>query len=684
MKTNKQKFRSFRPIYLGLLPIFGFPAVQAQTNSFNLNSSANSQPKAALPPPIPTNNNSENSSNATSTNPVADAIAAGSGEGNTANQSDLISLEYRNAPLLEVIRTLADAANINITLSSEVEKGSPVSIRLTKVTYEQALKAILDTYKFGAILENSILKIDTLANLTAVREERLKEKESSWKSQPTKRLVWQVNYAKAVDLVELLKTMLKAYTIDPRFSIIADKRTNKIIIEGISDALVEAKGILENLDRRKQQVLIEARIVEASSELSKTLSVTWGTRFGFDGNRGLANGLIFPNSMTGSVGGAGALGSSAPNPGLSKAATQLGTMQFTVGSINNLVNIDAILRAYETEALANVIASPRVVVQDQEKATIKEDISLSRGVLGPDGKPEARTTVANLELVVSPQVTSDNTLELDIQVQRQTPTNAPSDPVQGSIKRQANTKLIVANGETAVIGGLYQTQKFKGQGRIPFLGRLPLIGALFRTNEEQSFRSELMVLITPRILPGGGSRSSVKADLPIGTNSANTGGNNFSNNNNNSRDNANNASPGGSSNEFDNTASNATRNGAASNLRSPGNSLKARAPATTGGGNNFGNANNFGPGGNLSSPNGTGEEGSGNIAKAPNGGNENLNNLGVNDGEAGDSGGNSAPSPGTGGGNGNFNNLNGGANQGGDTGDTGGADNLNNLNGGDL
>jgi type IV pilus secretin PilQ/predicted competence protein len=680
MKTKNQKFKSFRPICLGLLPIFGFPAVQAQTNGFNLNSPANSQLKAALPPPIPTNNNSGNSSNTTSTGPVADAIAAGAGEGDAAGQSDLISLEYRNAPLLEVIRTLADAANINITLSSEVEKGSPVSIRLTKVTYEQALKAILDTYKFGAILENGILKIDTLANLTAVREERLKEKESGWKSQPTKRLVWQVNYAKAVDLVELLKTMLKAYSIDPRFSIIADKRTNKIIIEGISDALVESKGILENLDRRKQQVLIEARIVEASSELSKTLSVTWGTRFGFDGNRGLANGLIFPNSMTGSVGGAGALGSSAPNPGLSKAATQLGTMQFTVGSINNLINIDAILRAYETEALANVIASPRVVVQDQEKATIKEDISLSRGVLGPDGKPEARTTVANLELVVSPQVTSDNTLELDIQVQRQTPTNAPSDPVQGSIKRQANTKLIVANGETAVIGGLYQTQKFKGQGRIPFLGRLPLIGALFRTNEEQSFRSELMVLITPRILPGGGSRSSVKADLPIGTNSANTGGNNFANNSNNSGDNASNTS-GGTSNEFGNTASNATGGSAASNLTSPGNSAKATAPATTEGGNNFGNAADFGPGGDLEGPGGTSGGETGDIAKAPSGGNGNLNNLGANDGETSNSGGNSAPVPGTGGGNGNFNNLNGGSNSGGDT---GGADNLNNLNGGDL
>ncbi|MEY2987770.1 MAG: hypothetical protein RJB13_1291, partial [Pseudomonadota bacterium] len=447
--------------------------------------------------------------------------------------AELIALEYRNAPLIEVIRTLADAANLNITLSADVEKGSPVSIRLNNVTYEQALKAILDTYKFGSIFENGILKVDTIANLSSLREERLKEKESEWKNQPTKRLVWQVNYAKAVDLVPILTTMLKAYSVDPRFSVIADKRTNKVIIEGISDALVESKAILDSLDRRKQQVLIEARIVEASSELSKTLSVTWGTRFGFEGNRGLANGLLFPNSLSGSVGGAGALGTSAPNPLAGKGATQLGTMAFSVGSINNLINIDAVLRAYETEALANVIASPRVVVQDQEKATIKEDISLSHSVLGATGQPEGRNTIATLELVVAPQVTSDNTLELDIQVQRQTPTNAPTDPVQGSIKRQANTKLIVSNGETAVIGGLYQTQKFKGQGRVPFLGRLPLIGALFRTNEEQSFRSELMVLITPRILPMTTGRGSARADLPVDgnfTNNSNNNSNNFNNN----------------------------------------------------------------------------------------------------------------------------------------------------------
>ncbi|MFZ9520157.1 MAG: secretin N-terminal domain-containing protein [Silvanigrellaceae bacterium] len=680
MKQNSFGRRKLASLVIGSSPLYLTVAgALAQTNA------------GPVPPPQVNNFTATNSMNGATSNQSGTSQASDT----TGNEpgSDLVSVEYRNAPLVEVIRTLADGANINITLSPEVEKGSPVSIRLNKVTYEQAMKSILEAYKFGSVFENGILKIDTLANLNAVREEKLKEKESAWKILPTKRLVWQVNYAKATELQPLLDVMLKGYKVDPRFSIISDKRTNKLVIEGIADALVEAKSILENLDKRKQQVLIEARIVEASNELSKTLSITWGTRFGFDGNRGLANGLIFPNSLTGNVGGAGALGSSAPNPGLATSPTQFGTLQFTVGSINNLINIDAILRAYETESLANVIASPRVVVQDQEKAIIKEDVQLSRNVLGPDGKPEGRNTIAALELQVAPQVTSENTLELDIQVQRQTPTNPPTDPVQGSIKRQANTKLIVGNGETAVIGGLYQTQKFKGQGRVPFLGKLPLIGALFRSNEEQSFRSELMVLITPRILPGGPGRSSARTDLPIlggdsgtvsnnGGDFGNAGGNSFGNNSGNVNSNSN--------------SQNAKKNNAAGGSApvSKSNAAGAAAPS----GNDFGSPDDFGS--DIPPGNGAGlGGGSTNTAKAnAGGGGNNLDNLG--NGGGGDSGGengggNNLNNLGNGGGNsgggsgdeGNLNNLNGGnggggapANQSG----SGGGNNLNNLNGGDL
>lgn len=673
-----------RNLRLASILISGLPIVLATSRAMG---QAGANPIA--PPPVNGQPTTNSAANLATTNTATPANAAGGSETPTGSPTDVISLEYRNAPLVEVLRTLAEGANINITLSGEVEKGSPVSIRLNKVTYEQALKAILDTYNFGSVVENGILKIDKLENLNKIRDEKLKEKEAAWKSQPSKRLVWQVNYAKATELQNILNQMLKGYSVDPRFSIVSDKRTNKLIIEGISDALVEAKAILENLDRRKQQVLIEARIVEASNELSKTLSVTWGTRFGFDGTRGLANGLIFPNSMTGSIGGAGALGASAPSPGLATSPTQLGTLQFTVGSINNLVNIDAVLRAYETESLANVIASPRVVVQDQEKAVIKENVNLSRPVLGPDGKPGARSTVATLSLTVSPQVTSENTLELDIDVQRATPTNAPTDPVQGSINREAQTKLIVSNGETAVIGGLYQTQKFKGQGRVPFLGRLPIIGALFRTNEEQSFRSELMVLITPRILPGGPGRSTARADLPIlgGSSGGSSGGGNNSGGGDNAFNNSGDGgfgNSGGGSLNSGSTGGAAKTNTASSGLGNTGN----KGTGNVGGGaatgaDNLGSANDFGA--DVGNGGGNGADLGGGTGKPSNSANASgAGNSGDDFGNSGNSGGGDAGGADSGGGGGNFNNLGPGGNAPAGQPNAGGGNNLDNLDGSDL
>jgi len=433
-----------------------------------------------------------------------DVLGAGEEAGRVKSLKDPVSLEYRNAPLVDVLRSLADSARINLALSTQVaDARDQVTIRLSRVTYEVALKTILDLYKLGAVVENGILRIDTQKNLSTERQDKIQSKTEIWRTEPTRTIIYQLNYAKSDELVPILSAMMAPHKeADKRFSVNADKRTNKIMIEGVADALTRARSLIEGLDRRKQQVLVEARIVEASSELSRTLSVTWGTRFGLDAQRGLSSGVVFPNSVVGNIGGAGSLGGTAPAPGQGMGPSQLGSMGFTLGSINGMVNIDGILRAYETESLANIIASPRLVMEDQETASLDERGTVARNVLVGDAS-QSRQTSSQLSLSVKPQITSDNTVELDLTVQRKTPNNAPTDPVQGSTDRTVKTRLMVENGDTAVIGGLYQTQKFRGQGRIPFLGRLPIIGFLFRTNDSQMARSELMVLITPRILPVG-------------------------------------------------------------------------------------------------------------------------------------------------------------------------------------
>ena len=461
-----------------------------------------------------------NSLNNNSGNPSKDAIKNG-GQAVSVPLSERVSLEYRNAPLVDVLRSIADAAKFNLALASAVSNSNPeVTIRLTNVTYDVALRTILDLQGLGVSVEDGVLRVDTVDNITKQRQQKVASKLDIWKSEPTRRLVWQVNYAKANDLQSVLKTMLQDFAQDARFSIVADPRTNKLMVEGVADALIKAKSILESLDKRKQQVLIEARIVEASNELSRTLSVTWGTRFGFDGRNGLPSGIAFPNSIQGSLGGAGSVGQAAPSAP-SNLIPSFGQMGLSLGAINGMLNIDGILRAYETEQLANIIATPRIVVEDNEKASIDETTSTTRPV--PGGAGETRTLEVGLNLTVTPQITSDNSIELDIEVKRETPTNAATDSVQGKTSRKAKTKLIVNNGDTAVIGGLYQTFKLKGTGVIPFLGRLPIIGFLFRTNDEQSRRTELMVLITPRILPSGSKASDYGATSSSGVSASDFG-----------------------------------------------------------------------------------------------------------------------------------------------------------------
>lgn len=439
--------------------------------------------------------------------------AAGESSASETTLQSKVTLEYRKAPFMDVMRALAEAARVNYVVAKEVsETPLSVTVRLTDVTYEIAIKRILEMLGLASTVEDGILRITTQAALRAEREAKRREKKEVWLTEPTRMLVMQLNYAKAPDVKAILTGILTEHGTDDRFSVLSDERSNKVIVKGVADALVRAKSVIESLDKRKPQVLIEARIVEAGSELSKDVNITWGSRFNFDGQRGLSSGIMFPNSLVGNLGGAGILGQAAPDIGRGLQAPQFGTMGFSLGSMNGIINLDGVLRAYETENMAQILASPRILVQDREEADINENERYTRPVL-QEGNSSAsdRDMVSQIGLKVRPYVASDNSVELDVTIDRDSPLTAPSSPVSGVTRRTAKTKLVLSNGETAVIGGLYQTRKLKSTARIPFLGRLPIIGFLFRTNNDYSARSELMVFLTPRIIPVGGSPGGMQA-----------------------------------------------------------------------------------------------------------------------------------------------------------------------------
>lgn len=477
-----------------------FSSNSANPVSQNINNAApfNSSPVSNI-------SNPNNFSNATLDAPLANAQLE-----SAPVQERLTSIVYRGAPLMDVIRSIAESANINIAFTQSV-KNDPLTIQLDNVSYDVALATILDLNNLGATRENNILRIDTKDNIKKTIEERLKLDKDIRRTQVPRTVIMQINYAKATQLSGLLTSMLKEYSTDDRFSVQADDRTNKILITGIEEAIVRAKALVTNLDKRKQQILIEARVIEAATNFNKDLNIDWGSKFALDANRGLGQGWVFPSSVKGNLGGAGSLG---PAGGVS-LTPNTNRLNASFGSINGMFNLDAILTAYEKEAMISIIASPKVVVQDQETSSILNSEQKSRTAISNDSV-QTRTSSANLSLNVTPQITHDGGVELAIKVSRDTPGEDSNSPNEESVtKRDINTKLIVNNGDTAVIGGLFTIQKSKTEFRVPFLGKIPIIGWFFRNKSEVSNRSELMVLLTPRILP-----NSSPGGAPAGGNGA--------------------------------------------------------------------------------------------------------------------------------------------------------------------
>jgi type IV pilus assembly protein PilQ len=523
-----------------------------------------------------------------STNGLSKNDATLSSDGTAPSMATLVDLEYNKANLIDTLRLLAEISNVNIAFSAGVNAKSQeeITIKLKKISHENAMRIIMDVNNLAGIIQNGVLRIGTKEELESERDKLVKARALNWKLEPTRVLVYQVNYANATEVKAGLDGMMKAYTAgDNRFTVSADKDTNKLVIEGVADAISRAKAYIQVLDKRKPQVKIEARIVEASTDLTKTLGVSWGTRFALDAQRGLSTGLIFPNSIVGNIGGAGALGQAAPSLGGGGGSPSTnGSFGFTLGSMNGMINIDGILKAYETENLANIVASPQITVEDMQEAQIKEDQTMNRAGFGTT----ASSSAVNLNLRVRPKINPDNTIHLEVGISRATPSNAPTDLNSGSVNRSASTKLTVDNGETAVIGGLYQTLRYKSVGRIPILGKLPIIGFLFRNTDENTQRSELIVMITPRILPFKGD-GGLSSELSPTSNFAKNNSANVKNNQS--------ANPAATSN---NLGSNAASNFPQNNVSSPNNSGSngvsgnQSTPTNSAPTNNFGGGNEFG------------------------------------------------------------------------------------------
>jgi type IV pilus secretin PilQ/predicted competence protein len=463
--------------------------------------------------------------------PEVDGVAAGTPAPAAVSNKKAMRLDFRDAPVSQIIRMIANESNLNIVIAPEAG-AKRTSISLKNVPWDVALKVVLDANRMGMQeISPGVVRVDFLKTFTEDKETEEKAKQATEALIPTKVLVMPLNYAKAEDAVKLAKEMLPKPT-DPtniaqkrnydRFKAHADLRSNSVIVEATPNVLATVKILLEKLDSQTPQVRIASRLVEISSKLTDGLGFTWGAPFSFDPGRGLGFGTLpFPNYITSRF---------SVDTGLPGTAGKGGSAAIRLGSINNALALDMRLKMYEEQNLSETIQTQDVVVQDNETAEV---IAGTRDFLAVPGMVGSQGTIQpveyNLSLKVKPHITADGAVQMKLEIKGDSPGKDPGDgrlpPV---MTRHLNTSLLKQSGETAVIGGLYDSTANKVILGVPFLSSIPLIGALFRTTDNTSVKKDLLIMVTPTIIgqSAASSGGSAAIDIPSpGVNAAGLGSN---------------------------------------------------------------------------------------------------------------------------------------------------------------
>lgn len=396
---------------------------------------------------------------------------------------DPISLNLKDADIKDVLRTFAQLTGLNIAVDPQVR--GTVTVDFVDVPWDQALDLILRQNGLTYILEGNVMRVGTIDRLAAetVASRRLAEEERL--NVPLTTLGFKLSYARATDVANLLRDLAS-----PRARIIVDARTNQLIISEIPQYLSTMRNLIDTVDIPNRQVVIEARVVETTKTFTRNYGFEWSFGGALDPALGTGTGLIFPNRIGFNGGPFSFTGGANPVLGL------------TLTDVLGTFTLDLALHAAETEDLVRVISAPKVTTQDNTSAMITSGIQIPYQT-----RVNFTTTIsyidATLQLQVTPQITEAGTIIMDIQVQKTT----PGEPIEGAAgtplaTRQARTRVMVRDGGTAVIGGIYQASDSTGQSRIPVLSQIPVLGALFRSNQMRTQHDELLIFITPRIVRG--------------------------------------------------------------------------------------------------------------------------------------------------------------------------------------
>ncbi len=392
-----------------------------------------------------------------------------------------LTLNLKDADIKDTLQKFSELTNLNIVLDPDVR--GTVTVSLTDIPWDQALELILKINGLGYVLEGNVMRIASTGRLSREENERRQLLQAQENNRPTKTVIQKLSYASAGSAASTAKKVMS-----PRGDIFVDDRSNLLIIRELPEYLPTVLDLVKSLDTPVPQVMIEARIVEATRTFLRQTGIDWSFLGTADQTSGNTTGLVFPNN--GSVAGTVSL----PNGSE--------VLRMSLGNVLDTFRLDMAIHAAESRGLVKVVSSPKIMTQTNRAASVQSGFQI------PVQTTVNNTTTvlyidATLRLDVTPQITAEGTVILDIKIQRREPAsglNIAEGRNVPLITRDAQTRLMVRDGGTAVIGGIFKLTANDGQSMVPGLWKIPLLGALFRNKTTQENTDELMIFITPRVM----------------------------------------------------------------------------------------------------------------------------------------------------------------------------------------
>jgi type IV pilus assembly protein PilQ len=413
-----------------------------------------------------------------------------------AYSGEKLSLNFQDIDVRSVLQLIADFTDLNLVASDTVQGN--ITLRLQNVPWDQALDLVLKTKGLDKRKVGNVLMVAPADEIAARERQELESQKQVAELAPLRKDIIQLNYAKASDIAKIYEAEGSKGTLkdDMRGSVIFDDRTNSLIVTLTQERIDELRRIITQLDIPVRQVMIEARIVEANVNYDKSLGVRWG------GTQTFANGRggVYGSDDQGDENGDDGEDSNGNYPFVDMGVANR-TAGIGIGFVSDNLILDLELSAMEKTGNGEVVSQPKVVTSDKETAKILKGSEIPYQEASSSGATSTSFKEASLSLEVTPQITPDNRIIIEVKVTKDEPDFANAlNGVPPIKKNEVNAKVLVSDGETIVIGGVFSNTQTKSVDKVPFLGDLPYLGRLFRRDVVSDNKNELLVFLTPRIM----------------------------------------------------------------------------------------------------------------------------------------------------------------------------------------